>query len=264
VLVLATGSKWTGPSAIPENEADVLPFVNAWRKRFSQAKHVVIIGGGAVGIELAGELKDLYPTKKVTIVHGGRQLINDTYNNSLRNGMETRLRARGVEFMLNEYIDDIPEAGIVGATTRSGKRIGDADLVVSARGGRANSDYVASLGENTMNGHGYVKVQPTLQLLNHPSIFAVGDIMEWPEQKQAAKLGWHVPIVVANIISFLNGTTLTKKYKGAPEMIVITNGRKGGMGYFGFFGGFTLGDWLAWLVKSRDLMVPYFRKDLGY
>jgi apoptosis-inducing factor 2 len=50
VLVLATGSKWTGPSAIPENEADVLPFVNAWRKKFSQAKHVVIIGGGAVGI----------------------------------------------------------------------------------------------------------------------------------------------------------------------------------------------------------------------
>jgi NADH dehydrogenase FAD-containing subunit len=76
-----------------------------------------------------------------------------------------------------------------------------------------------------MNGHGYVKVQPTLQLLNHPSIFAVGDIMEWPEQKQAAKLGWHVPIVVANIIGFLNGTTLTKKYTGAPEMIVITNGR---------------------------------------
>jgi hypothetical protein len=44
--------------------------------------------------------------------------------------METRLRARGVEFMLNEYIDDIPEAGVVGVTTRSGKRIGDADLVV--------------------------------------------------------------------------------------------------------------------------------------
>lgn len=53
VLVLATGSQWTGPCAIPENEVDVLPFVNAWRDKFSKAKHVVIIGGGAVGI---GEL----------------------------------------------------------------------------------------------------------------------------------------------------------------------------------------------------------------
>ncbi|OJA19575.1 NADH dehydrogenase FAD-containing subunit [Rhizopogon vesiculosus] len=264
VLVLATGSKWTGPCAIPENEADVLPFVNAWRHKFSEAKHVVIVGGGAVGIELAGEVKDIYPTKKITIVHGGDELLNNTYNKSLRKGMQKRLAARGVEFMFNEYIDDIPEAGVVGVTTRSGKRIGDADLVVSARGGRPNSDYVSSLGEDALNGHGYVKVQPTLQLLNYPSIFALGDVIEWTEQKQVAKLRWHVPIVIANILGLLNGATLTKKYAGAPELIVITNGRNGGMGYFSFFGGFTLGDWFAWLAKARDFMVPHFRKDLGY
>lgn len=49
-LILSSGSKWTGPCAIPENEEDVLPFVNAWRKKFADAKHVVIVGGGAVGI----------------------------------------------------------------------------------------------------------------------------------------------------------------------------------------------------------------------
>ncbi|KAG1754878.1 uncharacterized protein EDB91DRAFT_1193390 [Suillus paluster] len=264
VLVLATGSKWTGPSAIPENEADVLPFVNGWRQKFAKANHVLIVGGGAVGIELAGEVKDLYPTKKVTIVHGGAQLLNATYGNSLRKGMEKRLRARGVQFMFGDHIDDIPEAGVVGVTTRSGKVISDADLVVSARGGRPNTDYVTSLGEDALNGSGFVKIHPTMQLLAHPSIFAVGDIIDRVEQKQAAKLGWHVPVAVANIISFLNGVTPTKQYAGAPEMIVITNGKNGGMGYFGFFGGFTLGDWFAWLVKSRDFMVSNFRKDLGY
>ncbi|KAG2367790.1 hypothetical protein BDR07DRAFT_1326286 [Suillus spraguei] len=264
VLILATGSKWSGPSGIPENEDDVLPFVNAWRQKFARANHVVIVGGGAVGIELAGEVKDVYPTKRVTIVHGGNQLINTTYGSSLRKGMENRLRARGVEFMFNEYIDDIPEAGVVGISTRSGKHISDADLVVSARGGRPNTDYVASLGEDALNGHGFVKIKPTMQLLNHPSIFALGDIIDWNEQKQIAKLKWHVPVVVTNVASFLNGVTPTKKYAGAPEMIVITNGKKGGMGYFGFFGGFTLGDWFAWLVKSRHFMVPHFRKDLGY
>lgn len=264
VLVLATGSKWTGPCAIPENEHDVLPFVNSWRQKFAKANHVVIVGGGAVGLELAGEVKDLYPTKKVTIVHGGSQVLNATYGNSLRKGMEKRLRARGVQFMFNEYIDDIPEAGVVGVTTRGGKDIADADLVVSARGGRPNTDYVASLGEDALNGHGFVKIQPTMQLLTHPSIFAVGDIIDRVEQKQAAKIRWHVPVAVANIISFLNGVTPTKQYTGAPELIVITNGKKGGMGYFGFFGGFTLGDWFAWLVKSRDFMVSNFRKDLGY
>lgn len=264
VLILATGSTSSGPCAIPENEDDVLPFVNAWRQKFAKANHVVLIGGGAVGIELAGEVKDLYPTKKVTIVHGGNQLINATYGNSLRKGLEKRLHARGVEFMFNEYIDDIPEPGVVGVTTRSGKQISDADLVVSARGGRPNTEYVTSLGEDTVNGHGFVKIKPTMQLLNHPSIFAVGDIIDWTEQKQIAKLMWHVPVIVANVVSFLNGVAPTKKYAGAPEIIVITNGKKGGMGYFGFLGGFTLGDWFAWLVKSRHFMVPKFRKELGY
>ncbi|KAG2118023.1 uncharacterized protein F5147DRAFT_669505 [Suillus discolor] len=264
VLILATGSKFSGPCAIPENEDDVLPFVNAWRQKFAKANHVVIVGGGAVGIELAGEVKDLYPTKKVTIVHGGNQLINATYGNSLRKGLEKRLHARGVEFMFNEYIDDIPEPGVVGITTRSGKQISDADLVVSARGGRPNTEYVTSLGEDAVNGHGFVKIKPTMQLLNHPSIFAVGDIIDWTEQKQIAKLMWHVPVIVANVVSFLNGVAPTKKYAGAPEIIVITNGKKGGMGYFGFLGGFTLGDWFAWLVKSRHFMIPHFRKDLGY
>lgn len=44
--------------------------------------------------------------------------------------MEKRLRKRGVQFMFNEYIDDTLEAGVVGITTRSGKRIEDADLLV--------------------------------------------------------------------------------------------------------------------------------------
>lgn len=84
---------------------------------------------------------------------------------------------------------------------------------------------MTSLGEDALNGHGFVKIKPTMQLLNHPSIFALGDIIDWTEQKQAAKLMWHVPVIVGNVVSFLNGATPTKKYTGATEMIVITNGK---------------------------------------
>lgn len=85
---------------------------------------------------------DSYQTKKVTIVHGGSQLINNTYGNSLRNGLEQRLRARGVQIMFKEYIDDIPEEGVVGVTTRSGKRIEDADLVVRTSYVRINQLFI--------------------------------------------------------------------------------------------------------------------------
>jgi phytoene dehydrogenase-like protein len=66
----------------------------------------------------------------VTIVQGDRQLLNSTYSSSLREGLATRLRARGVELVFNEYVDSLPEEGSVGLVTRKGTEISDADLVV--------------------------------------------------------------------------------------------------------------------------------------
>ena len=59
-LVLATGSKWSGPLDFPDGETDLRQFVSQWRERFRAAPDVVIVGGGAVGIELSGEIRDEY------------------------------------------------------------------------------------------------------------------------------------------------------------------------------------------------------------
>ena len=68
--------------------------------------------------------------KRVSIVHGDHQLLNSTYPPSLRQGLATRLLARGIELLLNEYVDSFPEQGTVGLVTRKGTNIPDADLVV--------------------------------------------------------------------------------------------------------------------------------------
>ncbi|KAH7927289.1 FAD/NAD(P)-binding domain-containing protein [Leucogyrophana mollusca] len=264
VLVLASGSAWDRPLNFPAAEADVIPHITAWRNKFANATNVVLVGGGAVGIELAGELRDSYPNQKVTIVQGDKQLLNSTYSSSFRDGMTKRLRARGVEIVFDDFVDDIPPEGSLGVTTRRGKRIEKADLVLYTRGPRPNTDFINSLGSDSLNGRGYVKVKPTLQLLAHPDIFAAGDIIEWKEQKQAAKTHGHASVVVANVLAYLSGKPVTKPYKGSFEMMVITNGKSGGMAYFPFFGGFTLGDWFARLIKSKTLLVPMWRKALGY
>lgn len=61
VLLLAPGNEWEGGLRLPETRGEVAGFVNGWRKRFEDANKVVLVGGGAVGIELAGELRDIYP-----------------------------------------------------------------------------------------------------------------------------------------------------------------------------------------------------------
>ena len=49
-LVLATGSSWPGPLNFPNKESDMRSHLDSWRNRYEKANHVVIVGGGAVGL----------------------------------------------------------------------------------------------------------------------------------------------------------------------------------------------------------------------
>ena len=90
-----------------------------------------------------------------------------------------------------------------------------------------------SLGQDSVTERKHVKVLSTLQLKSHPSIFAVGDIIDWNEQKQAAKTAGHASTIVANVLNLLGGSKPQKQYKSGPEMILITNGRVS-LDYFPF------------------------------
>ncbi|KAJ7751309.1 FAD/NAD(P)-binding domain-containing protein [Mycena maculata] len=263
VLVLAPGSIWEGPLEFPTDAKAVPAFVDASRAKFKKAQKIVLVGGGAVGVEYAGEIKDIWPGKEVTIVHGDAGIMNSTYSASFRKGLEKGLGARGINLILNDYVDEIPAPGPTTVTTRRGHVI-DADLVISARGPRPRTEFIAkSLGADSLDERNQIKVKPTLQLSEHPDIFAVGDAINTVEQKQVMKASAHAALVAGNIVAYLAGKSL-KEYKGSSEIIVVTNGKNGGRAYFGILWGITLGDWFARLVKSKTLLVSLSRGSMGY
>ena len=49
-LVLATGSRWPEFIRLPRTDDGLKQHVDSWRDAFSKAKHVVVVGAGAVGI----------------------------------------------------------------------------------------------------------------------------------------------------------------------------------------------------------------------
>ena len=71
-----------------------------------------------------------------------------------------------------------------------------------------------------------MKVQPTLQLESHPSIWAVGDILDFPEGKRAIKVKGQLDVLIPNLLLSLRdrNAKLTKKYTPSPENIVLTSG----------------------------------------
>jgi NADH dehydrogenase FAD-containing subunit len=71
-----------------------------------------------------------------------------------------------------------------------------------------------------------VRVLPTLQLVSHPSIWAIGDILDFPEGKRASNTRGQLSVLVPNLLVFLRDTNakLRKKYTPSAENIVLTNG----------------------------------------
>ncbi|KAI0329007.1 FAD/NAD(P)-binding domain-containing protein [Cubamyces sp. BRFM 1775] len=264
-LVLALGNSWPGPLHFPDSVQDLRAHINEWRSKFERSKHVVVVGGGAVGIETAGEVKHEWPAKHVTLVHSDDMLLNDAYPEKFRRALERRVRAGGINVILQDRVATPPE-GTIGITTTKGIRLDDADLVVQAYGSRPDTELVATLDREAVTPQGHVRVSKNLGIPGHPGIFAAGDIIDWPEQKQAHKAVEHVPVVVANVLSYLEGKALREEYKGSPETIVIPVGKDGGSGYVDLVGGIrvVVGDMIVRKVKAKDLSVDRARETLGY
>ncbi|KAL0564788.1 hypothetical protein V5O48_017250 [Marasmius crinis-equi] len=265
ILVLATGTKWGGPIALPNDSSQVQGFIEERRREFKEAKDILLVGGGSVGIELAGELRDLSTDKKITIVHRDRMLLNSTYPDKMRNAMQEQLEKRNISLILNDSVNVSTPGPFEGTITTSGGKTLNPDFVVYTWGGRPNTDLIrASLGEGVLTETGLVKVKPTLQLEGRSNVFAVGDIVNWSEQKTAMKALAHVAVVVKNIIDLLAGKPTMAVYKGSMEAIAVTNGKEQGVTYLPFLWGLVLKSWLTAMLKSRSLGIPTGRRSIGY
>ncbi|KAH7311187.1 FAD/NAD(P)-binding domain-containing protein [Rhizoctonia solani] len=265
-LVLATGSLWSGPLALPDSRQKAIQHFRSFKKQLAAAEHILIVGGGAVGLEYAGEIQHYHPDKKVVIIHGGKELMNKTYPVKFRRSLLDAVTKKGAEVILGDKIspDVVPQDGYV--TTQSGKRI-RADLVIPAAGGRPNTDVVSTLDASVVTKTGTVLVTPELRVKlssGAQNVWAIGDIIEWPEQKMVFKASsGHAPTVAKNILASIQGKK-EAQYGGKPEMIFVTLGPKGGRGLAPFFGGIVLGDFMVGKMKSSGLFVDKARAGLGY
>ncbi|TFY76380.1 hypothetical protein EWM64_g7631 [Hericium alpestre] len=244
VLVLAPGMRWDGPLAYPDTKEAALRHVREWREKFENAKTVVMAGGGPVNIEIAGEIKYYYPGNSVTIVQSGHLPLNKVYPDRFRSTVESRIRQRGVEFVFGDYLDETEtKDGFV--RTRKGKVL-PADLVVSSTGGTPNTEFIKTLDSDIVTSYGRVRVDDKLQVLGHPGVFCIGDIVDNTE-----RLG-------------LNKYAPSHEYGGTTETISISMGKTGGAAYAAVLWGLIAPIWLVRIGKARTMGVNGARWRMGY
>ncbi|PCG98882.1 Pyridine nucleotide-disulfide oxidoreductase, class-II [Penicillium occitanis (nom. inval.)] len=205
-LVLATGSHAGPPSRFDaEEKSDGIKALQTLQRDIQNANDLVVVGGGAAGVELAADAKTHYTQKNVTLVHSRKTLLNK-FGVKLHGAALEALEKMGVRVILGERIEKHNENdGFV--VLGSGTAI-PCDFLVQCTGQRAASDIIAKLFPHIISpSGGYVKVKSTLQIADDRfnNIYAAGDVIDYPCPKNGRSATFQAEVVSTNILRAIQG-----------------------------------------------------------
>lgn len=233
-----------------------LKYRAASRKRQERAFRVVIVGGGASGVELAGELVFFF--RKLARLHGvdrdlPRVVLLEASDVLLREFPEylrvralARLRALGVEVRVRHAACEVGSEYLA----CTGEISIPADTIVWLAGNRAHE----VLGRSGLPVHprGGVSVEWTLQVPRYPEIFAVGDCV-YAHDPATGRIVPDVAyaairqggVVAENILRRIRGRPLIS-FIDRPRPILATIGGKFAVVSLPPF---QFAGWIGWLLK---------------
>nr|XP_002126981.1 apoptosis-inducing factor 2-like [Ciona intestinalis] len=260
-LVIAVGSRSNFPSNLSKDYPDVnidegKEIYTDYREEIMKSRRIVLVGGGAVGVELAGEIKTDYPDKSVTIVSSTNYLVSSRTKTKFQRNLLNVLRAKEISVILDERVSNLDEL-IVNQTkegqiviTEKGSKV-DADLIIPCTGTRVNNKFFQHEMARSINAQGALKVNSYLQVKGHEEvIWALGDVTDVKEEKLAYHAQRQAEVLAAN---FKADTTNSnrKQYKTGPFVIFVSVGRNDGVGQMF---GVQVGSKIVKKVKGKDLL----------
>ncbi|MHC5373745.1 FAD-dependent oxidoreductase [Enterococcus sp. LJL120] len=175
-LVLTTGS-WPIIPPIPGIDSENILLCKNYNQaneiiaKSHDAKKVVIVGGGYIGIELVEAFAE--SGKEVTLIDGLSRILNKYLDQPFTDILEEDLKERGVTLALGENVAsfEADEAGKV-KMVKTASQSFDADMVILCVGFMPNNELVKDQLETMPNGA--LKVNDYMQT-SHPDVFAAGD-----------------------------------------------------------------------------------------
>ncbi|PYH49417.1 putative pyridine nucleotide-disulfide oxidoreductase AMID-like [Aspergillus saccharolyticus JOP 1030-1] len=187
---------------------------------------VVVIGGGAVGAEMAAELKDLYPNQKITLIHSRDRLLSaEPLPDTFKERICSILREQEVEVILGQRVVDTTAVETEGGrriwelTLSDGTQIKAGHLMNAVSKSMPTSTY---LPRDALDEHGLVKIRPSLQfprnVPNADDHFAVGDIVSWSGIKRCGAAIHKGHYAGTNLHQLMLAQALNAK----PEFVTLT------------------------------------------
>ena len=229
-LVLATGTKLAAPSTLPGSEKlEGTAYLRKHAEKVMDSKQIVIIGGGAVGVQMATDIKELYPEKSVTLVHS-RQHVMNKFDSRFHDLIAERCQELGITMALGARVklpaEGYPTDGSQFNVELHNGTLIPADFAIVCTGQIPQSSLIQDLSPDSVLTDGFVKTLKTLQISDpeYPNIFAVGDIAATGAHKAARPGFAQAELVAKNIPHLLKGESLESYDSIPPAAIHLTLG----------------------------------------
>ena len=236
-VVFATGSTYPFPAKYSSYRSSVAKArLEQLHENLGRARSVMIVGGGTVGIELTGELASAFPGLDITIVE--------------------------VAYLPPQNVGDLAHFMV---QTKNGDVV-EADLWFQCYGARANTGFlIGSEYESVMHPNGTIRVEGTMQVAGHPTVYAVGDLTDVRESKRADAARQQARVVIANISAQIEGEAPDATYEPTKEWVILPLGPNMGASQLLDADGQTriLGADQTAEIKGTDLMVSVIRSQLN-
>ena len=158
-LVIALGSLFEHPfQPTVYDRAEQVALNQETLNKTKEAKRVLVIGGGAVGVEVAGELATDCPDKHVTLVTSAERLLHRMTESFSVAAMDV-LKSKKVHVILKDSVDlqDVENFKPNKLKTRNGFEI-EFDAFFVCVGGRPSTDLVTWSFPEWIDDAGYIKV----------------------------------------------------------------------------------------------------------
>ncbi|SDG93104.1 dihydrolipoamide dehydrogenase [Alteribacillus persepolensis] len=185
---------------------------------------LVVIGGGYIGVELAGAYANL--GAEVTVLEGEKRILGG-FEKQMAQLVQRRLKKKGVKFETQAFAQSVEESdnGVnIKAEVKGKEKSFDADYVLVSVGRKPNTDELGleqigvEIGDN-----GLIKTDKQCRTGNK-SIYAIGDIIEGPQLAHKAS---YEGKIAAEAIS---GESSEIDYLGIP-MVVFAEPELASVGY---------------------------------
>ncbi len=257
--VIASGSRY--PSLPLAKSNDAFNYADRNQEMIDEhqalvsAQSVLIIGGGLVGVELAGEIASAFPDKKITLAHASDTLLDQSKPKAQRKALE-QLTAKAVDVKFNRRFakdDDVYRCSISGETLQP-------DIAYVCVGMIPNTEFLRVDLPNILDAKGLIKVDDYMKVEGYDNLYALGDCATIDSRKHGYLAGVQGGYLADAILKSAQGEKV-KPYNKPPVVIVTSTGTDSGVATLPF--GLTTTLNFIVNLKQKDMGVSNIFKMLG-